>query len=166
VQPAEFDPAETLRVLERHGVHYVVIGAVAAIAVGAPLVTRDLDITPQRDAANLARLARALDDLDARLRVPNEPEGVLFPVEPEMLMTANVWTLMTRTGQLDLVFEPAGTRGFDDLRRDATKIELATGVKVLVASLADVIRSKQAAAREKDLAQLPLLRRTLERLNS
>ncbi len=35
---------------------------------------------------------------------------------------------------------------------------------VLVASLADVIRSKEAAGRAEDIAQSPLLRQTLERL--
>jgi hypothetical protein len=35
---------------------------------------------------------------------------------------------------------------------------------VLVASLADVVRSKEASARAKDVAQLPLLRQTLERV--
>jgi len=155
-----------LRVLERHGVRYVVIGALAAIAAGAPLVTRDLDITPDRVSDNLDRLAWALRELDARLRIPHAPEGMPFPVEAAMLATANIWMLTTRTGDLDLVFEPAGTRGFDDLRRDATQLEVAGGATVLVASLADVIRSKEAAAREKDLGQLPLLRRTLERIRS
>jgi hypothetical protein len=163
---SEFDPIEALRVLEQHGVHYVLIGALAAVVAGAPLVTQDLDVTPACDAENVGRLANALTDLEARLRVPGEPEGIVFPVEPEMLRSANVWTLVTRTGELDLVFEPAGTRGFEDLRRDAVERDLAPDLRVLVASLADVIRSKEAAARPKDIAQLPLLRQTLERLSS
>jgi hypothetical protein len=162
----DFDPIEILRVLERHGVRYVVIGALAAVAAGAPLVTEDLDVTPASDAENLGRLAGALADLDARLRTPQDEAGVAFPHDPQMLKTANVWTLVTRVGAVDLVFEPAGTRGFDDLRQDATDVELAPDVKVPVASLADVIRSKQAAARPKDLGQLPVLRATLERIRS
>ena len=54
--------------------------------------------------------------------------------------------------------------GYDDLRRGATAVELADGLVVQVASLADVIRSKEAAGREKDRAQLPLMRRTLEEI--
>jgi hypothetical protein len=65
-------------------------------------------------------------------------------------------------GDLDLCFTPAGTRGYDDLRRDASRERLGGGLTVTVASLRDVIRSKEAAGRDKDLAQLPLLRRTLE----
>ena len=162
--PAEFDPAELLRVLEAHEIEYVVIGAQAALAHGVPVVTRDLDVTPSRDAGNLVRLAAALRALEARLRTPSDADGVPFPIDAEMLATADNWTLLTRAGELDIVFSPEGTRGFDDLRRDASRLELGENLTVLVASLLDVIRSKEAAGREKDTAQLPLLRRTLEEI--
>jgi hypothetical protein len=159
----DFAPVEALRALELHRVQYVVIGALAAVAGGAPVVTRDLDITPARDTPNLERLAQALRALEARLRTVADAEGVPFRIDADALAGAEVWTLTTKVGELDVVFEPAGTHGFDDLRRDASRLELADGLRVLVASLADVIRTKEAAARAKDLAQLPLLRQTLER---
>ena len=52
-------------------------------------------------------------------------------------------------GALDVSFLPAGTGGYADLKRDAVPMAAAEGVSVLVASLADVIRSKGAADREK-----------------
>lgn len=160
---AEFDPVEALRVLERNRVRYVVVGALAAAASGAPVITRDLDVTPARDPANLERLATALRELDARLRTTSDPEGIPFPADGKMLAGAELWTLTSRVGELDVVFQPAGTRGYEDLCRDARRLEVAEGLSVLVASLADVVRSKAASARAKDLAQLPLLRQTLER---
>jgi hypothetical protein len=72
----------------------------------------------------------------------------------------DVWTLTTEAGDLDLVFTPAGTGGYADLVADATEVDL--GARVLVASLRDVIRSKEASNRPKDIAQLPALRQTLE----
>lgn len=158
---ADFEPGQILRALEAHHVRYVVIGAIAAVAAGAPILTTDLDVTPARARENLERLALALRDLDARLRTPTDPEGVRFPIEAEMLATADSWTLSTRSGDLDLMFSPAGTQGYDDLRRGARRERIA-GVSVAVAALADVIRSKEAANREKDSMQLPILRRTLE----
>jgi hypothetical protein len=158
---AEFEPGEMLRCLEAHHVRYVVIGAIAAIAAGAPILTTDLDVTPEGSDENLERLALALRDLDARLRTVSDPEGISFPIEATTLSTAETWTLTTRAGDLDLVFSPAGTRGYDDFRRGARHERIA-GVRVAVAALADVIRSKEAAAREKDSMQLPILRRTLE----
>jgi hypothetical protein len=158
---ADFEPGQILRALEAHHVRYVVIGAIAAVAAGAPVLTTDLDVTPERSRDNLERLALALADLGARLRSPSDPEGVPFPVDADMLATADSWTLTTRAGDFDLVFAPAGTGGFDDLRRGARRQRIA-GVSVPVAALADVIRSKEAAGREKDSMQLPILRRTLE----
>lgn len=160
------DAVAVLEVLVRHQVNFVVIGGIAAISHGYPLPTEDVDVTPSRDRDNLERLARALRELGARLRTASDPTGVPFPVDPDMLRRAESWTLRTRLGDLDIVFAPAGTQGFDDLRRDAALTDLGTTrpVPVLIASLADVIRSKEAANREKDRAQLPALRRTLEML--
>jgi hypothetical protein len=158
---ADFEPGQILRALEAHHVRYVVIGAIAAIAAGAPILTTDLDVTPARSHENLERLAFALRDLDAKLRSASAPAGVPFPIEAEMLATADSWTLTTRVGDVDLMFLPAGTRGYDDLRNGARRTRIA-GVTVTVAALADVIRSKEAANREKDNMQLPILRRTLE----
>jgi hypothetical protein len=56
-------------------VRYVLIGGQAAILHGSPLTTEDVDITPQGDAENLLRLAGALTELEARIRVTSEPEG-------------------------------------------------------------------------------------------
>jgi hypothetical protein len=103
-------------------------------------------------------VALALRDLDAKLRSASAPEGVPFPIEPEMLATADSWTLTTRAGGIDLMFLPAGTQGYNDLRSGASHERIA-GVTVSVAALADVIRSKEAANREKDNMQLPILRR-------
>lgn len=160
-QLRDFDPEPILRVLNQHGVRYVVVGAIAAIAQGYPLNTGDLDLTPARDPANLERLASALRELDARLRTPGDPRGVAFPIDARNLGDVDSWTLTTRHGDLDVLFVPAGTRGYDDLHRNSVSIELAGG-ESRVAALLDVIRMKEAAGRPKDLAQLPALQQTLE----
>ena len=45
-------------------------------------------------------------------------------------------------------------------------MEPAKGLSILVASLADIIRSKQAADREKDRQALPRLQALLEQVSS
>jgi len=160
VSPPPFDPVPLLEALQRRGVDFVVVGAAAAVTQGSPLPTYDLDITPARDRPNIDRIVSALVDLDAKLRT--HTDAVAFPVDARMLAGAEAWALETRSGPLDLVFVPAGTQGYDDLRRDALHVDLGTGAPVLVASLRDVIRMKEASNREKDRAQLPALRRTLE----
>jgi hypothetical protein len=151
-----------LRALESHAVDYVVIGGIAAALQGSPYVTTDLDVTPAREAQNLVRLAAALDELDARVRAPGEPRGVPFDRSAQMLARVTVLNLTTRHGDLDITFEPSGTQGYPDLRRTALVLPLRR-MRIPVAHLADVIRSKEAAGREKDRVVLPTLRRLLER---
>lgn len=160
--PPRFDPVRSLQTLVAHEVRFVVVGAFAAVVQGYPLPTYDLDVTPARERENVERLVGALLELNAGLRVPG-PERIPFPIEVLMLEQAVSWTLLTDAGSLDLVSVPAGTQGFDDLRRDAVEMEIG-GVRVLFASLRDVIRMKEAANRAKDVAQLAALRATLERV--
>jgi hypothetical protein len=151
-----------LAVLHRHGVEFIVIGAFAAVAQGYPLPTQDVDVTPSRDLVNLERLAAALTQLRAELRLPGARTHP-FPIEPRYLGSSDSWTLATTAGDLDILFRPSGTNGFDDLRRDAIEVKLR-GTPVLLASLRDIIRMKEASNRPKDQAQIPALRRTLELL--
>ena len=163
----DFDPKKMLSVLAKEEVQFVLIGGMAAILHGDVGVTIDLDVVPDREAANLERLARALRKLGARIRTEGEPEGLAFDCSAAFfknLSPDSIVTMTTDAGDLDVTFCPSGTRGFQDLRRDAIEIEVAKRVHVLVASLADVIRSKQAAGREKDRLALPRLRRLLDRL--
>jgi hypothetical protein len=160
-QQPDLDPGPIFAALDRQGVRYIVIGAVAAIAQGYPLNTGDLDVTPARDPGNLERLAAALIELDARLRVPNDPIGVEFPIDADYLSRADSWSLTTRYGDLDVLFFPAGTTGYEDLRRQAVTFDIA-GTPTPMAALIDLIRMKEAAGRPKDLAQLPALKQTLE----
>jgi hypothetical protein len=66
--PPRLDVEAILGALDRHGVDYVLIGGIAARLHGSPLLTEDVDITPALDRPNLARLAEALTELEARLR--------------------------------------------------------------------------------------------------
>ena len=84
-----------------------------------------------------------------------------FEHDAESLARLDILNLVTSAGDLDVAFVPAGTRGYEDLRKDAVRMTLL-GIPIEVASLADVVRSKEAAGRLKDLAALPVLRRLLE----
>lgn len=162
----DFDPVRMLTALREAGVHFVLIGGMAAILHGDVGVTIDLDVVPEREPKNLDRLAIALRSLEARIRAEGAPGGLPFDCSAAFfrnLAPDAILNLTTRAGDLDLAFRPSGTEGFVDLRRDAIEIEAADGVQILVASLADVIRSKQAANREKDRLALPRLRRLLDR---
>jgi hypothetical protein len=160
----DFDPLPLLRALEEHGVEFIVIGGYAAFLQAAPFPTNDLDITPARSAENLDRLSAALRAIGARVLAPDDPEGLPFAHSGSSLGDAQVWNLQTPHGDLDISFVPNGTTGYADLNTDAADVILH-GVEVRVASLADVIRSKQAANRPKDQRVLPTLREILASRN-
>lgn len=150
-----------LEVLGRHGVVFVLIGGFAATAHGSPLPTNDVDITPAVDRDNFARLSAALTELDAKVRAEGL-DPLPFSHSGESLAAVQIWNLTTTYGDLDISLTPAGTRGYEDLRRDAVEIEIR-GTRVLLASLADIVRSKDAAGRDKDRRALPVLRELLAR---
>jgi hypothetical protein len=160
VSEPEFQPEEMLKVLEAHGLRFVLIGGFAAVIHGSPYVTTDIDVVPERSPENLARLSEALRDMNARIWTISEPEGIPFNHDAASIADVRVWNLVTDLGRLDLTFEPAGTSGYEDLARGAIRLEIL-GAHVDVAALEDIVRSKEAADRDKDRLVLPVLRRLL-----
>jgi hypothetical protein len=158
---AEFDGPAILAVLARHQVDYVLIGGFAAAAQGSPIPTSDVDIVPASDRDNYARLSAALTELDAHVRAQGiEPSP--FAHDADSLAAVLVWNLTTKYGDLDITAMPSGTQGYDDLRREAIEVEIR-GVRIKLASLADIGRSKEAAGRDKDRRALPVLRELVAR---
>ena len=89
-------------------------------------------------------------------------EGVPFDFDERSFGLFTSMTLVTKFGFVDLCFRPDGTSGYPDLIEAAETYEVY-GLKIRVASLEDVIRSKTAAGRERDLQALPTLQALKER---
>jgi hypothetical protein len=140
-----------------------VIGAFAAIAQQAPIApTRDIDITPEESTQNIRRLSTALGELEARVRTGSNEGGLPFAHDAASLRRADIWNLICRYGELDLTFRPSGfDDGYRGLVARAHRV-VVEGIEVSVADLDDVIRSKEAAGRPKDLRALPGLYRYRE----
>lgn len=126
----------------------VLIGNAAAAVQGAPVTTLDFDFMFRDTPANLAKLKRLSRRLDAVILRP------FYPVSRLYRMTADSIGL-----QVDFMPVIHGVRSFESLRSRAVVIEV-DGRKLLAASLDDIIKSKRAAGRDRDLAVLPVLERT------
>jgi hypothetical protein len=138
-------------------VGFVLIGGAAIQSHGRHYDTQDIDLTPDAEPGNLARLADALNELDCRLITDPADTSiwVALPYDyftPRSLLAASVWNLATRHGQLDLCFTPAGfPGGYSDLAPRATQRPVAgTTVIVSIAALDDIHESKRQADRPKD----------------
>jgi hypothetical protein len=147
---------EIIATLAAHRVAYVMVGGLAAVLHGSPTTTTDADICPDRSLKNLERLARALREMHARIRTTAEPDGVDFACDAGFLSRLKMVNLTTDFGDFDLTFEPAGFAGYDELAVRALDVPVG-GAVAKVASLADIIRSKETANRDKDRATLPIL---------
>ena len=153
----KFDPDEILRILVAHGVDFIVVGGLAATFHGSSDATFDADVVPEESERNLERLSDALTELDAKIRVGPDDDGIRFNHDGKSLARSLIWNLVTPHGALDVIFRPGGTAGYVELRGNAVAIEVR-GISLVVASLDDVIRTKEAAGRDKDLRRLPALR--------
>lgn len=155
-----------LAILHKHGVECVVVGGIAGTLHGSPLPTSDLDICPSLTRSNLERLRDALNELEARVLMTEEPDGLQIELSADSLQR---WipdfqslNFKTKYGQLDLLYQPAGTHGYKDLARNAVEQDIG-GIRASIAALEDVIRSKSAAGRARDKEHLPTLRLLLEK---
>ncbi len=159
------DLDRVLTVLNRHGVEYLVVGGAAANLHGATRVTLDFDCLPETSLENLDRLAAAMRELNARLRVAglsdDEAKELPNPLDAQTLRQLEISTWRTDAGDFDVLAEIPNRQGdhlrYDQLAPRALSIDV-TGKPVRVAALDDVISSKEWANRAKDQAALPELR--------
>lgn len=141
------------------GVEFVIVGGVSAVLHGVPVVTQDLDISYRRNPENVRRLAKALVPFHPKLR--GLPPGLPCDVDEHALKMGANFTLDLGGEPLDLLAEMSGIGGYDEIIANAEEMEVA-GKRVKVLALADLIRTKRAAGRPKDVAVLPLLEATLD----
>ena len=157
-----FDARRILLELAAHGVDFVVVGGVAVQAHGHVRATRDLDVVPGPDLANLSRLGEALAALGARLL---RARAAVDVTDPQLLRRAPLVPLMSIYGRLDLlnIEQTPGAPSYGDLLRRSLHVEI-DGHTIRVAGLDDLLRMKRAAGRAVDLDDIGALTRTDDQL--
>jgi hypothetical protein len=142
----EFHPLqaqEIARAFLDEGVDYLFIGKSGAILLGFPGTTQDVDVFPARSAENGGRIVSALRKIGFELG----PE-----LEREIVAGKDFVQIKTGPFDVDLVFAPDGIGSFAEAKARGLK----EGV-FRVAHLRDIIASKAASGRQRDLVDLPLL---------
>jgi hypothetical protein len=154
-KPGSFDARELFTALAQRDVEYVTIGGIAIQAHGGQRLTQDLDVAIAASTENLARLADALLDLDARILGPDGQRSLSTPAAP-LLASSDQWHLITDHGPLDLITLPAHLGTFAELRARAHEVPLGE-LSIPIADREDLLRMKRAAGRPQDLADVRLL---------
>jgi hypothetical protein len=147
------DAESILRALAEHAVDYVIIGGLAVQTHGHVRTTVDIDVLPRPDPSNLARLADALNALEATILNPGNAN---VQIEATMLPRATLWQFATRHGAIDVVHDAPGAPPFDELRERALEIRLGD-LRLSVAGRDDLISMKRASGRPVDLEDLAAL---------
>jgi hypothetical protein len=166
----EPDIHRLVEVFDRHGVEYLVVGGVAARAYGAVRPTGDADCLVRRTVDNFERLAAAMLELHARLRVEglSDAEAAALPtrLDATSLGRMEISTWRTDAGDVDILVDIPDRHGrhrrYEELAGSAQRLDYA-GISIRVAGIADIVASKEWADRPKDHEALPELYRLRER---
>jgi hypothetical protein len=137
--------AEVARQIHMVHLEAVLIGNAGAALQGAPVTTIDFDFLFRKTPRNLAKLKQIARVMGAVILRPYYPVSDLYRIvrDDDGL-------------QVDFMSAIHGVRSFGGVRDRATQLDLA-GVPLLVASLDDIIKSKRAARRPRDLAVIDTL---------
>ena len=153
-----FQADELLLALERPR-SGVVIGGIAVGVHGYVRATKDLDVVPDPEGENLARLSSLLRELDAEHVGVGDFAAEEFPydaTDPEQLAQGANFRLETRPGPLDIMQWVSGIDEdpvYPALAREAISVDFRGG-PLLVCGLERLLAMKQAAGREQDLQDL------------
>lgn len=153
------DYAALIPLLVDSEIDFIIVGGAAATAHGSARLTLDLDIVYSRDSFNLEQIVKALEPFQPYLR--GAPPGLPFEWSVETLKKGLNFTLITTLGALDLLGEIVGGGGYEELKSQTIKIEVA-GVECSCLSLERLIEVKRAAGRPKDLEAIAELEQILE----
>ena len=136
--------------LAEHRLAAVMVGNAAAALHGAPVTTLDVDFMFRKSPANLKKLKAVARTLEASILKPFYPVSDLYRVVND-----------ERGLQLDFMGRLDGIRSFESLLSRSSAVDFG-GHVLRIASLTDIVKSKRAAGRNRDLAVLDVLEKTLE----
>lgn len=151
---AEADLKALAKLFAEVSLDAVMIGNAAAAINGSPVTTLDIDFivpqTPQSYRA-IALLAQKTQSILQELKLKDDRYMYqLVPTESSGI-------------QIDFLYELASKDRYEQMKEHAQTVDFGGNV-LFIASLEDIIRSKQAANRPKDIAVLPILELTLEEI--
>lgn len=127
-------------------VDYVLVGGIAMIRHGVVRATRDIDAVFEPSEQNVARIRGLIDQWKA-----TRPDGSAISIDE--VRSDRTIHLATPHGDLDLLSEKITGIPFAQLR-DRAEVKRVDGVQAPICSLADLVRLKRAAGRERDMADL------------
>lgn len=145
------DLNKLLEILINSDIDFILIGGFASVVHGSSLVTQDIDICAVMTPDTIEKLRRCLKRYHPKHRIT--AKKLSFIDHPEKLDSIDNLYLETDIGIVDIIGDVAGVGKFERLKKKAIEIDYL-GYKCKVISLDDLILSKKALSRDKDLIGL------------
>jgi predicted nucleotidyltransferase len=148
---------ELLRRLADAEIRFILVGGLAVNAWGYVRATRDVDLVPDPDVENLAKLAHLLRELDGKVDVAGQLLGA--NAIATFLKTGDRTYVVTELGQIDVLQGLPQIPAFDALNSQASDVDM-DGIAVRVCSLDHLLEMKRASERPRDRDDLEALEAT------
>ena len=153
------DFEKLLRAVSGGGVEFIIVGGLAAAAHGSARLTQDVDLVYSRSPENVRRLVAALAPYTPYLC--GAPRGLPFQWDESTIRRGLNFALTTAIGDIDLLGEIAGGRGYEALFPHTNVLDLF-GCPCRCLDLPTLIHVKRAAGRPRDLEVVAELEALLE----
>lgn len=154
------DLSEIIEGLIKSDIKFILVGGLAAVVQGAPVMTMDVDIVHKLSSENISKLFLFLKSIDAIYRRPDDK--IIVPKKENISgMGHNLFS--TRLGPLDVLAFIEQEKTYEDLIEDSVEIEFR-GYKINVLDIKKIIELKKESNNPKDRQRLPVLEETLRQL--
>ncbi|MHB1325237.1 MAG: nucleotidyl transferase AbiEii/AbiGii toxin family protein [Thermoleophilia bacterium] len=155
---------EILRMLQKHGVRYLILGGAAVNLHGVPRMTADLDITIDLSDNNVEALVEAMAEAGMKASLPLDPRSLSDSEQRgEWRHEKHLEALTfqsTSSGspyrEVDIVIEPP--LDFEEMYTARTRL-IIDDLRVDLVSLSHLIEIKSNLGREQDLADVTALKK-------
>jgi len=146
--------------LNKAGIKYILVGGMAAVAQGSPVLTFDLDIVHEKSVTNIQKIKDLLISIKAYQRRPDN-----FKLKPDfdVLQGTGHMLLSTQYGPMDILGAIEKGLGYDELIHNINKIEFH-GFEMHVLDLKTLVELKRESKRPEDKQRLKILEETLEQI--
>ncbi len=146
--------------LNKAGIKYILVGGIAAVSHGAPVLTFDLDIVHERSLTNIQKIKDLLVSLDAHQR---RPDDLIIKPDFDALKDTGHQLLSTKYGPMDLLGAIEKGLGYDELMKNIVKIEFH-GHEIHVLDLETLVELKRESTLPEDIQRLKILEETLKQI--
>jgi hypothetical protein len=153
---------DLLEALYKNKVKYLIVGGLAVNLYGVPRVTQDIDLIISTSKSNVLKLISLLKNLGYVPRLPVNPAHLALPdkvkdwVESKNLKAFSFYHQKDNYKVVDIVL--VHSLDFEQSFKNKT-VKKVDNIKIYLASMDDLIRTKEFGNRPQDLSDIAMLKK-------